>query len=225
MTPLVKFPDATVLLPPRYMGSVGYYAAMSRYGRVIVDSAMRYDKRCKDVHRCEIVDTRGVLRLTVPLGKPHGCDGVPTWNDAPVSTHDEWWRQHRIAFESAYGRTPYFEFLIDKFDRVFRSPAAWDVWPSAIDLDRLADGAIRSILGFDNMVEWGAVTGDNCAEATDLRHADFVLPSQPAYRQIRADRLGFHPNLSILDLIFNLGPESPLYLYALESSTVGCVDR
>ncbi len=79
MTPLVKFPDTTAILPPRYMGQVGYYAAMARYGHVVVDAALHYDKRQKDVHRCEIADTRGLLRLTVPLGKPHGCDHAPTW--------------------------------------------------------------------------------------------------------------------------------------------------
>ena len=216
MTPLVKFPDTTALLPPRYMGQVGYYAAMARYGHVVVDAALRYDKRQKDVHRCEIADTRGLLRLTVPLGKPHGCDHAPTWNDAAVSTHDEWWRQHLVALESAYGRTPYFEFLIDKFDGVLRSPEAWDAWPTAVDLDRVADGVVRSILGFDNDVRWAdAKEVADIPAAVDLRRADFTLPSQPPYRQIRADRLGFHPNLSILDLIFNLGPEAPLYLLDL----------
>ena len=216
MTPLVKFPDTTAILPPRYMGQVGYYAAMARYGHVVVDAALRYDKRQKDVHRCEIADTRGLLRLTVPLGKPHGCDHAPTWNDAAVSTHDEWWRQHLVALESAYGRTPYFESLIDKFDGVLRSPEAWDAWPTAVDLDRLADGVVRSILGFDNDVRWAdAREVADIPAAVDLRRADFTLPSQPSYRQIRADRLGFHPNLSILDLIFNLGPEAPLYLLDL----------
>ncbi len=213
MSPLVIYPEATAVMPPRYMGSVGYYAVMARYGRVVVDAAMRYDKRQKDVHRCEIVDTRGLLRLTVPLGKPHGCGHAPIWRDALVSTHDEWWRQHLIALESAYGRTPYFEFLIDKFGEIFRSPEAWDEWPTAIDLNRSADAVVRRILGFDNCVEYSATTA--LSGCIDLRHADFTIAARPDYRQIRSDRLGFRPNLSILDLIFNLGPEAPLYLAEL----------
>ena len=99
---------------------------------------------------------------------------------------------------------------------MLRSPEAWDAWPTAVDLDRLADGVVRSILGFDNDVRWAdAREVADIPAAVDLRRADFTLPSQPSYRQIRADRLGFHPNLSILDLIFNLGPEAPLYLLDL----------
>lgn len=210
MSPLVIYPGATAIMPPRYMGSVGYYAVMARYGHVVVDAAMRYDKRQKGVHRCEIVDTRGLLRLTVPLAKPNGCGHAPTWADASVSTHDEWWRQHLVALESAYGRTPYFEFLIDKFEDIFRSPEAWSEWPTAIDLDRRADEVIRRILGFDNRVEYSVTTG--LSGCIDLRRADFTIAAGHEYRQIRADRLGFHPNLSILDLIFNLGSEAPLYL-------------
>ncbi|MDE6430391.1 MAG: WbqC family protein, partial [Duncaniella sp.] len=36
--------------------------------------------------------------------------------------------------------------------------------------------------------------------------------SLPSYWQIREDKLGFIPGLSVLDLIFNLGPEAVLYL-------------
>lgn len=170
----------------------------------VVDTAVRYDKRCKAVHRYDIIDVRGPLTLTVPLGKPHGAAN-PTWADCPVSTHDEWWRRHRTALESAYGRTPYFEFLIDKFDGVFRSPQAWDTWPSAIDLIREANRAVCRILYIDTPVEY---------RAADPRPASRLeqWPEVPAYWQVRQHIHGFHPGLSILDLIFNLGPEAAILL-------------
>ena len=96
----------TVLLPPRLFGPVGWYAAMASGRRAVIDTAIRYDKRQKAVHRYDIADVRGPMQLTVPLGKPHGCQGTPTWADAAVSTHDEWWLRHRVTLESAYGRTP-----------------------------------------------------------------------------------------------------------------------
>lgn len=196
---------SVAILPPRYMGCIGYYAAMARYDRVIIDTDLRYDKRQKGVHRCDIVDTRGPISLTVPLGKPH-ADGRPTWNDAAVSTHDDWWHRHRVTLESAYGRTPFFEFLIDRFLPVLRSPAEWDSWPSAIDIDRTADEAIRSVLELETEVEWRPA-GDLRADA-DLRRADFRIDNPVPYWQVRADRLGFIGNLSILDLLFSLGKEA-----------------
>lgn len=203
----------TAILPPRFMGSTAWYAAMASHSRVIVDTAVRYDKRCKAVHRCDIVDTRGPVSLTVPLAKPH-TDGRPTWRHAAVSTHDEWWRRHRVTLESAYGRTPFFEFLIDKFDGVLRSPADWDSWPSAIDIDCLADSVIRGILELDCEVEWrDAADIDTCRpDVADLRRAALDIPAPEPYWQVRADKLGFRPGLSVLDLIFNTGKEAALWM-------------
>jgi len=202
----------TVILPPRLFGSVGYYVAMANARRAIIDTGMRYDKRNKAVHRYDIADVRGPMQLTVPLARPHGCQGVPTWADAAVSTHDEWWIRHRITLESAYGRTPFFEFIIDRFDGIFRSPAAWPQWPAAIDIARYADEAVRTVLSLPHTEVLWQPAGCVMQHDLDLRRADFSIAPQHPYWQIRADRLGFLPNLSVLDLIFNLGPEASLYL-------------
>lgn len=206
VSPLVRYADSTVLLPPRLFGSVGYYAVMAAYGHVVVDAAMRFDKRQKAVHRYDIVDTRQRLALTVPIIKPHGCDHAPTWDDARISRHNEWWRLHLTALESAYGRTPFFEFIIDRFAPLFTDPGESDVAESVLSFDRRADAIIRDILGI-------SAEDVQCGERViDMRKADFDTPDMKPYWQVRADRLGFQPSLSILDLIFNLGPEAPVYL-------------
>ena len=190
-----------VVAPPRLFASVEYWRAIANSDAPAINAAERYDKRCKAAHRYEIVDVRGRLSLTVPIAKPHGVEN-PTWADCPVSTHDEWWRRHRTALESAYGRTPYFEFLIDKFNCIFRSPEEWDRWPSILDLIRVSNGIICDILYFDRHLEYVG------------RLADFEPPTTPlpAYWQVRQHIHGFQPGLSILDLIFNLGPEAAMYI-------------
>lgn len=210
--PLIRYPNRTVILPPHLFPSIGYYHAMAVSGCAVIDTAMRYDKRCKAVHRYEIIDARGPIQLTVPLGKPHGCTHHPTWHDTPVSTHDDWWRRHRTALESAYGRTPYFEFLIDRFDFVFRSPEDWPKWPSAIDLIREANKAICSILTINPPLE---APHSDTGTIVDLRDDDFDNVSQPPYWQVRQHIHGFQTGLSILDLLFNLGPESQFYIHRL----------
>lgn len=208
-----------VLLPPRLFGPVGWYAAMAGGRHAVVDTALRYDKRQKAVHRYDIADVRGPMQLTVPLARPHGCEGSPTWADAAVSTHDEWWQRHRVTLESAYGRTPYFEFIIDRFGAILGDPSRQAVWPTAIDMARAADEAVRTVLRLpDTRVSWmPAATLDVGAgdTVTDLRRSDFALAGQPPYWQVRAHSLGFIANLSVLDLIFNLGPEAAFYIAKL----------
>ena len=175
---------------------------MARAERSVIAAGVRYDKRAKAVHRYEIIDARGRLQLTVPLGKPHGANGGATWGDCPVSTHDQWWHRHITALESAYGRTPYFEFLIDKFSGVFRSPEDWPVWPNAIDLIREANEVVCRILSIEQPeYDFSADTRPEISVTSE----DF-----PRYWQVREHLHGFHPGLSVLDLIFNLGPEASL---------------
>lgn len=222
----IEFPDVTLILPPRLFGSIGYYARLCRYGSVIIDPTIRYDKRAKAVHRYDIADVRGPVSLTVPVTKPlidyeedddDGPRPTPNWCHCAVSRHGDWWRKQLTALESAYGRTPYFEFIIDRFSCIFRDPWDWGApSPNVMWFDAVADRIVREILALDNDVEWESP--DVIAPGTptvDLRRASFTLDATPPYWQIRADRLGFIPNLSILDLIFNLGPEAPLYLTQL----------
>ena len=215
-SPLVLYPDKTVLLPPRYCGDIGYYAVMARYGNAVVDYAMRFDKRQKVVHRTTIADTRGLLTLTVPIAKPEKTSGT-CWNEIRVSTHGHWWDIHRVALESAYGRTPFFEFYIDRFLPFF-SPRTDDGCETIADLDAALDGVIRDILGI-------APASPLQDEVDDFRRVLPTVPDVPYY-QIRALQMGFIPSLSILDLIFNMGPESPLVLMEMNRlSSLACNSR
>lgn len=201
-------PGTTVLLEPRYCGSIAWYAALASHEHAIVDYSARYDKRHKLTHRTTIADVNGRLDLTVPINHPDGVQrqGGLTWADMTLSTHGAWWNVHRVAMESAYGRTPFFEFYVDRFAPAW-SPDVCDNIRTLQNLDQLIDNAVRELLDLPPDIETpvGEVIDMTRNEPADLHPA---LP----YWQVRADRLGFLPNLSILDLLFNLGPESRLWL-------------
>ncbi len=200
-SPLLRYPERAALLPSLYMAPAAYYAAALSYGRVEIDDAIRYDKRRKEVHRCAIVDARGRLQLTVPVSVPHGVhDRALRWSDVEVSSHGGWWNVHRTALESAYGRTPFFEFLIDRFAPVLRSP---EPGLTVTELNRRAHDIILSILtGWNGEYECDIPAKDT----DDFRKFNFQSVEMRPYRQIRASQLGFCEGLSVLDMIFNLGP-------------------
>lgn len=215
-------------LEPRYFGSVGYYAEVAACGgNAVMDGTMLFDKRRKQVHRCDIADVNGVVQLTVPVGKPHGIPRA-TWGDVRVSSHGRWWHVHRVTLESAYGRTPFFEFYIDRFAS-FLCAEAVERYPSIIDLDAAIDAVIREILLLPpapvlNVVtkEAGLSEGDSAATAGQAAASPNPcsgIIEKPHY-QVRAAGLGYITGLSVLDLIFNLGPEAPLYLAEMASRCV-----
>lgn len=197
---------------PRFCGTVAYYTAMAAARKVWIDVSLRYDKRNKALHRTRIADTRGPLDLTVPVVKPHaaGLDRPLRWADVAISAHGDWWNVHRVTLESAYGRTPYFEFYIDRFLPFLHHPSDMPFGiNSVIDLDMALDTIIREILLIDALVVTVLPDGASSMEAATAIAEVPLLP----YYQVREDRFGFLSGLSILDLIFNLGPESPLIIH------------
>lgn len=204
-SPLCRYPAGTcALLPPQLFGSVAYYALMAQYPQAVIDTTLRYDKRFKSVHRYSIAGTDGELRLTVPVSRPEGAflEGNLSWDRVTVSDHGRWWEVHMQALESAYSRTPYFEFYIDRFAHLFRPEHR-----PITDLVTEADSIIRDILGIAPPPDTPS------ADVHDYRHVDFsTIATSHSYWQIWADKNGFLPSLSVLDLIFNLGTEAPLLL-------------
>lgn len=198
--------DAVVALAPRLWAPVDYYVAMARHGRAVVDTTMPYDKHAKDVHRYDIAGSRGRRTLTVPVARPE--TSRCRWDQVEISSHGRWWETQVTALESAYGRTPYFQFYIDRLSPMFRQPGPADTMMGLVEA---ADRAVRAILGLDAPVTYGPVEGAEAAVVVDLRGGVPQSPQAPYY-QVRAGELGFIPGLSVLDLIFNLGPEAALYI-------------
>lgn len=206
------YPGTTLLLEPRYCGSIGWYGAMAAHEHCIVDYGARFDKRHKLTHRTTIADVNGRLDLTVPVSHTRRLDTEGdrhplTWHDITLSSHGDWWNVHRVALESSYGRTPYFEFYIDRFLPVYR-PDVVERMVTLENINRHIDREVRLLL--DLPTEDAEVpTG----EIIDMRNREPEPVAPIPYYQVRASRLGFIAGLSILDLLFNMGPEAKLYLY------------
>lgn len=183
------------MLPPAYCGSIYRYAAMSMYGNIVIDTSRRFNKREKECHRCTIEGPNGLQRLTVPLEKPRQWHSTRI-DDVKVSTHGEWWHVHWGAIESAYGRTPYFEYYADDL-----LPAFTGKIESLAELDGLIHSFCMKALGISSGGALSQLVDRTVPQMTDV-----------PYYQVWDKRYGFTPGLSVLDLIFNMGPESPLVL-------------
>ncbi len=205
---LCIFPDDIIAVPSRYCGTVDYYAAVASFGASVVMTGARYDKRQKDVHRTLIADVNGPLRLTVPTSRPAAATSV-RWSDITVSSHGGWADVHRTALESAYGRTPYFEFYAPGL-----LPLLVAGNQPVVELNAALDAEIRRILMLPPPLA--------VAEATVIYDRARYMYQPVPYYQVRAAKLGFIPHLSILDLIFSMGPESPLVLKKMINLSHSC---
>lgn len=219
----VRYPAVTLALPPAYYGTVGRYALIWGAGHARTAWDTLFDKRQKSAHRCVIADKQGTATLTASIAKPHGITRA-TWADVSLSDHGAWWRVHRSTLETAYGRTPFFEFYIDRL-APFLTDGVTDRYPTLRALDDDIDATLRAILG---LTPASAAPVDAHTVAASAAAALPVTPATLAaaenaaaaipYWQVRAHTLGHIGGLSVLDLIFNLGPEAPLWLDSVAAS-------
>lgn len=186
-----------LLLPPALAPSAAYYALMGQCAHVDIAMHAPYDKRRKETHRYEVADTRGRLMLTVPVQAPHGVPNA-RWTDVRISGHGRWQAVHATSLASAYGRTPFYEFYIDRL-----APALFPEEGTALEAQiKAVNDAVCKILMIDTKISYDA------PESVKMPPAGSV----GAYWQVRQAELGFLDGLSVLDLIFNLGPEAALAL-------------
>jgi hypothetical protein len=122
---------------------------------------------------------------------------------------------HWRTIESAYNNSPFFLYYRDALEPFFTRPFRY-----LTDMNAELLAAVLAIVKIKTQVEYTDAYFKEYNGIPDLRYTIIPektkprLPSaaMPGYTQVFEDKIGFIPNLSILDLIFNKGPESNDYL-------------
>ena len=140
-----------------------------------------------------------------------------------LSDHGEWRRQHWQAIQSAYGESPFFEYYEDDLCPFFTERR----WELLIDYNDAICRKMCELLDIQPNMEYttefvqpktpnSQLLTPNSQDFRDVIRPKHPLPDpdfQPRpYYQVFAQKHGFLPNLSILDLLLNMGPESIFYL-------------
>lgn len=199
-----------LLLCSAYLPPVSFFMAMKGHGQVLVEQFDSYHKQTYR-NRCVIATSNGPQSLTIPV--VHGNTPRQFMRDIRISSHGNWRHLHWNAFSSAYMNSPFFMYYEDDIRPVFEGNHSFLVDFNAELLD-----IVLKLVGINAEVTFtdGYVTEGSVPHYDDFRH--LVDPGVTGdmefkpYYQVFSERTGFIPNLSIADMLFNLGPETPLYL-------------
>lgn len=190
----------------RYAGSVDYYAAMLRYGKVAIDLSEPFDKHHKHLNRMDIVGTNGCQQLSASLQKPNRRMAV---GEVALSSHGNWRHTHWGALFSAYGRTPFFDYFADDLKQIYTDESIQTI----ASLNLTLHAAVVDFLDLD--IETVVIDNKNDLTASDafnLRDGVMTEQTLEPYYQIWSSKFGFQPHQSILDLLFNVGREAVFVL-------------
>ena len=194
----------TALLSHTFFGPVQWYQKLHRYPEVLIEQHDSYQKQTYR-NRCLIATTGGIQALTVPV-----ADGMR------ISDHGNWRHQHWQALQSAYGDSPFFLYYEDDLRPFFT-----ERWETLYDYDEAIRLKMCELIDIQPVVRPTDhyLCGPELSGIDDYREA--ICPKHPQadpqfeprpYYQVYRQKHGFLPNLSILDLLLNMGPESIFYL-------------
>lgn len=198
------------LFTTAYFPSINYMARFLKEDAPVIEVWETYHKQTYR-NRCRVMTANGVVSLSVPVIKVNGNHTMT--KDMAISPIESWQQIHSRCLESAYKVAPYFDHYYDYLRPIFEGH-----FERLIDLNNAALQAVMKMLKIKKEIVY---TTDYIREAeNDLREAfspkkAIESSSFPAYYQVFGTKFPFAPDLSVLDLVFNEGPEAVEYLKQL----------
>ena len=201
----------TTLLSSAYLPPINFFTAINSGGDVLIE---QYDNYCKQTYRnrCRIATAAGIQTLTIPVVKSDSPKQL--MKDVRISDHGEWRRQHWNALESAYMNSPFFMYYQDDFRPFYEKK-----YEFLIDFNTQLTQLIMKLAGINKEIRLTESYGNRESlndGITDLRNlaepGKNETDTQKPYWQVFKQKYGFLSNLSVVDLLFNMGPEFPIYL-------------
>ena len=192
-----------MVLPSYYLPPVSWFAALKSGEPIAIEVFENYQKQGLR-NRCYIDSPNGKLALSIPIDKSNFSDkGKCLMKDVRLSNQLDWRHQHWFAFETSYFNSPFFEYLQDDFRPIFDKE-----WRYLVDLNETIIEKCLELLELDvNIQRTEEYKGLSLDEKTQL-----INSNNRQYYQVYQQKHSFLENLSIFDLLMNMGPEASLYL-------------
>ena len=171
-----------------------------------IEAHEHYQKRSLR-NKCVITSSQGPKILSIPLKK--GKHNQQLITQVAISYDEPWETKHLRSLKTAYQSAPFFDHYFAEVESLYQDPGKylfdfnWKILNYFLHLFELplpskSNGYERRVCGFDAR---GSVTPRS-----------FDQIRLPPYNHVFEDRHGYLSNLSILDLLFCLGPEASVYL-------------
>jgi len=204
--------NSTAILPTAYLAPIQYYSKLIVYNTNIIEHNEHYIKQsCRS--RCHIYSPNGLQTLSIPLTKR---DHRQTIKEIKVSYDYDWQKLHWRSLESAYRRSPFFEYFEDDLHPFYHDKK----FEYLIDLNEELQQTILALLKvkpnynftekykavYENTDDYRIVFSPKAPLISDEQY--IIKP----YHQVFQNKFGFIENLSIVDLLFNEGSRAKEFI-------------
>ncbi len=204
--------ESKILMSTAYIPTIEYMAIMMEYRKVIIEKDETYPKQTYR-NRCKILSANGILDLSIPVNKAQG-NNTKT-KDITIINPSKWFINHWRAIISAYSGSPFFLYYKDDLEGFFMGK-----YDNLLKFNTELTKELLKLIRIDCEIEYSESFSTPRQENSlpDVRYS--ITPKIEVnpkyfteYIQVFSNKFNFSPGLSIIDLLFNLGPETKDYLY------------
>lgn len=198
-----------ILLHPTYFPNILQFSVMLN-NDVCWETYDNYQKQTYR-NRTFICTDRGKHLLSIPIVHVGGKNGRQRYRDVKLDNSYQWQRQHWRTLQTAYRTSPFFEFYEDEIEPLYSK-----------QYDSLLDFNFKTMEVLTDCLQLSFSKNETASyelKPTNMEDYRFLVNAKekptayfPSYIQVFGDRHGFIQNLSMLDLLFNVGPNSLEYL-------------
>ena len=190
------------IFPTAYLPSIEYVSLFLKAEDASIELFETYQKQsCRT--RTNVMTANGIQTLTIPVIKTNGNHTLT--KDIEISYKESWQQIHLRCLESAYRKSAYFDYYFPYFEKIYKQK-----FNTLIELNDFCLKTILKILKtkkeYSYTTDFEKIINENDYRIS-LSKSTKKIEITPYY-QVFADRHGFIPNLSIIDLLFNEGPNS-----------------
>lgn len=204
----------TVLLHPCYFGPVSQFVAIAKAKAVLFENEDNYQKQTYR-NRMYIYGANGRLLLNIPIRHSGDKSQHQKYREVRIENDFDWQKQHWKSLQTVYRTSPFFEFYEDEFHPLYHKKYEF-LMDFNYDCLELVLDCLQLELDYTKTKEF-ILHPKDVMDARDLVQAKGVKQHffEP-YTQVFESKFGYLNDLSVIDLIFNEGPNALNYLESQE---------
>ncbi|WP_312188359.1 WbqC family protein [Sphingobacterium sp.] len=202
--------ESQLLLPACYLPPISYFHTIQEHSLPLVIEKYEHFQKQSYRTRARIASANGVQDLIVPI--QHGNKDRVPMKDIRISYEFDWQRLHWLSIQTAYRSSAYFEYYEDDFKRFYEEKFDYLVDFNVAQLELILKSIkVKRAIAFTTEY---TTTSPETPDYRQVIHPkkESILSNPKEYYQVFSDKNGFYPDLSIVDLLFNQGPQSKSYL-------------